>query len=77
MGLFKDLLKGVGGDLVTKVQQAANAAMAGAANNTSSSQPHSGGRGNSVDYGDDDAPVRSEAESLTYFAGILATHFPQ
>ena len=77
MGLFKDLLKGVAGDLVTKVQQAANAAMAGAANNTSSSQPHSGGRGNLVDYGDDDAPVRSEAESLTYFAGILATHFPQ
>ena len=48
MGLFKDLLKGVAGDLVTKVQQAANAAMAGAANNTSSSQPHSGGRGNFV-----------------------------
>ena len=74
MGLFKDLLKGVAGDLMSKVQQAANAAMSGTT--TSSSQPHSGGRGSCVAPAAD-APVRSAAESTAYFAGILASRFPQ
>ena len=74
MGLFKDLLKGVAGDLVAKVQQAANAAMSGTT--SESSQPHSGGRGSFVAPAAE-APVRSEAESVSYFSGILASRFPQ
>lgn len=74
MGLFKDLLKGVAGDLVAKVQQAANAAMSGTT--SESSQPHSGGRGSFV-APSAEAPVRSEAESVSYFSGILASRFPQ
>ena len=74
MGLFKDLLKGVAGDLVAKVQQAANAAMSGTT--SESSQPHSGGRGCFV-APSAEAPVRSEAESVSYFSGILASRFPQ
>lgn len=74
MGLFKDLLKGVAGDLVAKVQQAANAAMSGTT--TESSQPHSGDRGSFVAPAAE-APVRSEAESVSYFSGILASRFPQ
>ena len=62
---------------MSKVQQAAAAAMSGAENTSNTSQPHSGGRGNAVDYGNDNAPVRSEAESLAYFAGILSSRFPQ
>ena len=74
MGLFKDLLKGVAGDLVAKVQQAANAAMSGTT--SESSQPHSEGRGSFVAPAAE-APVRSEAESVSYFSGILASRFPQ
>ena len=74
MGLFKDLLKGVAGDLVAKVQQAATAAMSNA---TTPEQPHSGGRGSSFTAPSENAPVRSEAESVSYFSGILSSRFPQ
>ena len=74
MGLFKDLLKGVAGELISKVQQAANVNPSTPA--SSSSNPHSGGRGSFVDT-HEEAPERSDAESLAHFENILSTSFPQ
>ena len=73
MGLFKDILKGVAGDLLTKVQEAANATITNAT--STSSSPHSGGRGTFTVP--EDAPERTAAESFTYFSGILASRFPE
>ena len=74
MGLFKDLLKGVAGELISKVQEAANVNIPKPS--STSSNPHSGGRGAFVST-DDEAPIRSDAESLAYFETILSTSFPQ
>ena len=74
MGLFKSLLKSVAGDLIDKVQEAANSALGGATS-SSSSQPHSGGRGFSAPV--DEPIVRTPAESVVYFDNILKTRFPQ
>lgn len=80
MGLLKSLLKNVAGNLVDasvvdKIEKAANATLSKL--NNLSEQPHSGGRGSSFVAPAEDAPVRSEAESEVYFAGILSSRFPQ
>ena len=81
MGLLKNLLKNVAGDLVDasvvdKIEKAANATLSKL--NNLSEQPHSGGRGaSSFTPHAEDAPIRSEAESEVYFAGILSSRFPR
>lgn len=75
MGLFKDLLKSVAGDLISKVQEAATNATTPRPG-SSSVNPHSGGRGSFVSSPTDN-PGRSDAESVAYFEGVISASFPQ